>query len=457
MTRSIKIGLCLLALSLAAVCLFRAHGWTWMPGLGQTVMQYVLLGAALVCAKLEGKLRWSKTGGLLLALAVLLGGTYAVFGNWWMKLLNLPVLWAVSAQALFALTGQNAADSLSAAGIWEGFRRFFLSLFRFFFTPFRFMAEKWKQKHLPGLMAGICIALPVVAIVLVLLGSADAMFGGWLEQSADCLSFRWVYDVLVTVFFTLMLFSLLFSSVYKPRELSAPQVPQLPAITFLVTLVCLAVAYAAFDYVQVKYLFLGREAVRMQGGYAEYARSGFFQLVMVALITVFLELPALSLCRENKAVRWLCGLVSVLTLVVDASAFLRMRLYILAYGLTLLRVLTLWAMAMIAAALALIGVKCVQPGLRLCPMLTAIVLCGWVALNYTNVSARIAEYNVRAYNTGVLAVLDSDYLIALSNDVRPALTRVEDPATREAALKKLDDKCQEVLQGWYYWDLSVLK
>ena len=181
MTRRVRIGFVLLALSLAVVCLFRAHGWEQPFGLGQTVMQYVLLGAVLICAQLEGRLRWNRTGILLLSVSVMLGGTYALFGNVWMRALNLPVVWATSVQALFELTGQNEAEGLSGAGIWEGIRRFFVSLVRFFSYPFRFVTSKWSKHRPVGLAAGITIAVPVVLLVLLLLSTADDVFGGWLS------------------------------------------------------------------------------------------------------------------------------------------------------------------------------------------------------------------------------------------------------------------------------------
>ena len=193
----------------------------------------------------------------------------------------------------------------------------------------------------------------------------------------------------------------------------------------------------------------------MQGGFAAYARSGFFQLVLVALITILVELPALTMCASNQALRVLCVIVSLLTMVMDVSAFMRMRLYILTYGLTLLRVLTMWAMGVIAAVLGLIIAKCIRQPLKLSPILMTIVLCSWVALNYTNVSARIADYNVAAYNSGALAVLDVDYLAELSPDVRPALARVENPEVRAEALERVPGYAGQ--DDWYYWNLGDTK
>ena len=201
-------------------------------------------------------------------------------------------------------------------------------------------------------------------------------------------------------------------------------------------------------------MFSGSDAVQAQGGYAEYARSGFFQLVMVSCITLGILLPALALCKESRAVRILGGMVAALTVVIDVSAFFRMRLYIQAYGLTLLRVLTLWGMGAILVALVLTMVKCIRSKVSICPLLTAALLLSWIGMNYINVDVRIAEYNVAAWEEGRSEKLDVLYLANLSPDVLPVLERIDDESTRtqavEEALAVL--RCRQPLA--YDWSLS---
>ena len=62
-----------------------------------------------------------------------------------------------------------------------------------------------------------------------------------------------------------------------------------------------------------------------------------------------------------------------------------MRLYIQAYGLSVLRVATLWGMLMILCALIACLLKCLVPSARVCPALTVLALCTWTALNFGNV------------------------------------------------------------------------
>ena len=432
----------------------------FMPGLGFAASHWLLMGVALLLGR-EG-LRRRGEGIALLALSLLLSACYGLYGDDWLRLMNFPVLIALSAQALYALRGQNAGDALSGAGLWEGFRRFFGSLFRYVLDPFR-QARQLKKAgagRVGPLLLGLALGLPVLLLIGALLMQADAVFGSLLSGVAE--EIRRVdgaalWNLALTLAGGLILFSLLYSALLPPRTYAAPAGRTVSPALWAAPLALLGALYALFVYVQVRYLFAGAESAAMAGGHAQYARSGFFQMTAAAFITLGLILPALSLCRESRLVRGLCAAVSLLTLAVIFSAFWRMRLYILAYGMSLLRALTLWAMAVFAAAFVLALVKCARPGFRLCPVLAALALGTWVALNLSNVDFWIARYNVTAYNAGALERLDTEYLINLSPDTRPALERIKDPIQREDALREADALWQKRTPNWYDGSLSWLR
>lgn len=71
----------------------------------------------------------------------------------------------------------------------------------------------------------------------------------------------------------------------------------------------LCALYALFAAVQFIYLFGGREAVAMRGGYAQYARNGFFELVVICALNLLLAgWPfAARAARASCALRpWAC-------------------------------------------------------------------------------------------------------------------------------------------------------
>ena len=438
--------------ALLVMAVLAAAGWVFghwqgdsffsshLPGIGLTLTQVLLMAAALICAGKKGTLRWSAGGVFCLILSLLVGLSFALFMNDGLRAMNLPVAVLLSAQAVFSLTGQLAHAPLSAAGLWDGLRLVFRVPMRHWAVPFRSLSIRNKQKQwLYPLLLGMVLAIPVAAVAASLLASADALFASFLQSSALRLSRfdgSFLVRLILTLFLSLLIFSFLFSALLPPKELPGAPSARIQPVAATVVLLTLALLYALFAYIQVRYLFGGVSSVHMSGGYAAYARSGFFQLVALAFLTLALILPVLSLCKDSKFVRFLCALVSALTIVIDFSAFFRMRLYMDAYGLSTLRILTLWAMGVILLALGAVLVKSAKPALRICPLLATAVLISWAALNLGNIDRMVGINQVRRYNEGlsewsaVLSLRDS-----CTPDYLPALHQIENEEKRAEALE----------------------
>ena len=194
----------------------------------------------------------------------------------------------------------------------------------------------------------------------------------------------------------------------------------------------------------------------MAGGWAEYARSGFFQLVAVAA----LNLAVCSIFSSNRRfyarggllLRILFALMLGCTAVILASAFWRMRLYILAFGLSLLRLATLWAMLVIAVCVLAASWKLYKPAFRFWSALFAFGLASWCLLCLACPDAIIANYNVNAYLDGELQQVDTEYLGSLSPDTLPALARLRDAKGGnyfpQGAYENLDTIIGELKSTW---------
>ena len=123
-----------------------------------------------------------------------------------------------------------------------------------------------------------------------------------------------------------------------------------------VVLGLLNVLFLAFVVVQFRYLFGGADLVQVSPTltFAEYARRGFFELVTVSALLLFVMLlldwlARLDHPREVTVYRILAGLLGALLFVVIVSALQRMRLYTQEYGLTELRLYTTAFMLWITA------------------------------------------------------------------------------------------------------------
>ena len=445
------------------ICLALGDGG---PALGITAVTAAIWAAVLLF--LGKSARWNAYNIFLAAGALLLALCCAVYGDASVRAVNCVLILCASALAFFSLSGVSGRVLTDARCTYEAVGLALRALFSRWGEPFRLLGSLFRgggRGRVRGVALGALCALPLLLLCGALLASADAVFSGVFGSFADWLAeldaLSALFKALDTLFFTLCFFSAIYFLCHPPAEGApaaqeqAEESPERSAVPYVTALTLLCALYALFAAVQFEYLFGGAEAAAMEGGWAEYARSGFMQLVLVAAVDLAVLLFCAVRAGHSRAVRVLCLLLAALTAVILASAFWRMRLYILAYGLSVLRAMTLWAMAFILCCLALASVKALRPGFRFWPWFAAIGLAGWIAFNLANVDARVADWNVDAYLSGGLETVDCEYLAGLSPDVLPALRRLS-AAGPDARLSELIASLESRSPGaWSEWSLSL--
>lgn len=444
-------------IALAGACALAAgfvYGWMFsdsghLPGIGWALSAWGLLA---LCLLLTG-MRHLRRSWFPLIAAALLAGCYGIFADDALRLMNFPVLVGLAATAAYSLAGGK--DVLAARGLLGSARRLFAGTFPHFLAPLQALSglrAPGGRRNLVALLLGLALCVPVVGAAALLLCDADAAFAALLEGLFAGLRFESLPVQLVKLAFTLLLTLMLFAFLYgltrwtEPKPRARRFIPS--ALTLGMVLVALGALYAAFLWVQFRSLRALPES------YARSARAGFFQLVLVALLTLLVALPSLSLRPDSRPLRVLAALVTLLTVGILASAAWRMALYIGEYGWTLLRMVTLWGMLAIAAALLAALAKCARPGLRVCRGLAIFAIVTWLAFNYVNVDERIAELNVAAHRSGAREVLDAEYLAQLSPDVLPALRGlVAEEPEYIPALREVEETFRASAPRGYDWAL----
>ena len=224
-----------------------------------------------------------------------------------------------------------------------------------------------------------------------------------------------------------------------------------------VPLLALDAVFLSFVVVQLSVLFGGSGHVERTAGltYAEYARSGFWQLLLVTALTLVVLAVAVRYAprgdrRDRQLLRGLLGGLCVLTLVVVVSALYRMSLYENEFGYTRLRVLVTATEVWLGAIVVLLLVAGVQLSGRWLPRaaltLTVVALLAVAAINP---DAVVARGNVDRYDKS--GRIDVDYLAGLSADAVPELQRL--PATaRSCALVAIADR---LAQGEWWYELNL--
>lgn len=191
--------------------------------------------------------------------------------------------------------------------------------------------------------------------------------------------------------------------------------------------------------------------------YAEYARRGFWQLLMVTLLTLaVLAAAARWASRDTPADRaWFRGLLgglALLTLVIVASALYRMHVYEQAYGFTRLRVLvSAVELALgVVFAMVLVAVARLRGGwLPQAVVATGVVtLLGLAALNPDQF---IADRNIDRYRHS--GRIDTPYLSRLSADAVPALDRLGGQR-RTCVLYRIETELARERDAWGDWNLG---
>jgi hypothetical protein len=313
----------------------------------------------------------------------------------------------------------------------------------------------------PRLARSVLVAVVLVVVFGALFAGADAQFAHLLEAALPTVDGA-------TVWRWMVLFGVLGAGTLGACyvRLAPPPAPQLPTrspkplrrLDWTLPVTLLVALFAVFVAVQIAALFGGPDHVRRTTGltFAEYARSGFWQLSVVTVLTlgvigVAVRLAPKETAADRAVLRALLGSLSVLTLVIVASALTRMWAYQEAYGFTVLRVLVAACELWLGAMYLMIIVAGARLRARWLPMaLVSTAVVALLALAALDPERFIAERNVDRYErTGRI---DLGYLATLSADAAPALARLPEPlrsCALTAAAAQLDDD-----DGWRGWNLS---
>lgn len=231
--------------------------------------------------------------------------------------------------------------------------------------------------------------------------------------------------------------------------------PRLGSTEIAIVLGALDLLFLGFVLVQARYLFGGSAVVQSQAHltYAQYARHGFFELVVVSVLVLPVLLAANALARDRKRlVRGLSGVLVGLELVVALSALQRLHIYEQRYGLTELRIYAIGVVGWLVCVFLWASVTILRGRVR--RFAVGAVAAGFAAtaaLNVLNPDALIARTNLSRPQA------DLAYLQKLSDDAVPTLvaraSTASDPAIRAALLAQLSDR-RVGPADWLSWNAS---
>ncbi|MFD0821690.1 DUF4153 domain-containing protein, partial [Micromonospora zhanjiangensis] len=395
--------------------------------------------------------RWVRTGWTVAALA--LTSVLAFRNAWW--LVTFCVLGALGCAAL-AIVGGRGVRSI---------------LYSTVAAPFAaFRGLPWVRRHVggparPARVRRIAWSVVVTVLVLIvfgaLLSSADAAFSVLLGDLSPDINggsvFRWVFLLAVGGLIAV-------AAVYTisaPPDLStvdSPGVRRLGPTEWALPIGALVLLFAGFVAVQFTVLFGGQQHVLKTAGlnYAEYARSGFWQLVVVTLLTLAVLGAVTRWAQRERPVerillRVLLGLLSALSVVIVVSALSRLYTYQKVYSFTGERIFVMAFELLLGTIFLMIMAAGIRWRGAWIPRLTVgLAVAMLLSLAVLNPEDYAARRNVTRYQQA--GKIDAWYLRALSADATPALATLPDPV-RRCTLSWIAKDLKEP-DAWNVWNLG---
>ncbi len=371
----------------------------------------------------------------------------------------LPVLLAlVGTVFLLALVSL----SFRGAPFWRwGFWEYVHSFFRLFETVVMHPVVFHHQGAEPvpdgrsrgrwwAVAKGLMLAAPLVLVFAALFVAADRMYATYLQGLGAFLGQARLGELALRAFLILLAAYALagayrhaaFRSGPDPlREKRRPRtLTHLGATEAAMVLAGVILVILSFVAVQLRVL-VGGERFLLQAGltYAEYARRGFGELLVVTVLAALLlvELQALTKTEREGERRWLArlrlGLLLSLAPIL-VSSWLRLSLYEQAYGFTRSRLYAHVFLLWVAVFLALMAVLERRRGQGIA---SAALLCALgfvVSLSALGVDGELTRRNLARATAG--APFDVAYHASLSADVLPVLAQALQGGSLPEALKE---------------------
>lgn len=319
------------------------------------------------------------------------------------------------------------------------------------------------RKLTSSIVRGIVITVPVFIVLFFLLTNADPIFGKLAQRLVENLKERVIFSTIIFV-------SLFAFGIAKIREkisetLGTREIPFGRVYELSIILGSIVTLFGLFITVQFKYLFsnvsegeLGQLGVSSLT-YSEYVRRGFFELLIVSVISsliilfVFRSLHHLK-DKQKLLLQLLTGFLTVETMLILVSGFKRLVLYYDAHGLTRARVFGFIFLVWLSLILVILLMRVFREWkrewiLKYTVLVTLLIL---FSMNLVNIDGLIAT----KFKPTVNDEIDYYYLTSLSADAHTVWLEAFEYADNQITkLESLPEISEEDNRKLYWADSTV--
>lgn len=388
--------------------------------------------------------------------------SYSVIDDGLIKFLTFLYLIFICATLFITISGNNNAQSGTYSYVLNTVQKTVYSVFDNLMLPFRSIKESakgGKSKNALYLLIGLGISFPILCVILPLLTTSDLAFENMISDLFED-AFVLIGAIVLTVVITPFIFSFFFTM--KKKDLKDWTVTTIPdkvsKIILNTVLSATAVVYTAYLVSQLAYITKAF-AFLLPENYsaAEFARSGFFQMAVIAFINFVILFLCATLVKKTESkkipasTKALLIFLCLFTVFYISTAFVKMMKYISLYGLTRLRVLTSIFMLMLAVIFIIILLKLIFTKLKYIKAIILVCTITMISISVVDINTVIANYNYEAYKSGKISSIDVEQIGSLGVSGLPVLVKLSE----EMKLDEYTEENYEILSEIHYNALHI--
>lgn len=405
-----------LILSILHSILFYGQDW------GISIVLFMIPTILLLILLLKKNDKIKNNKALYLSIPIiLLSSTYFIFNNEFFNALNIviiPILLGV--MTVWATTDIFKIKFLISRSInlVVGSLEFIpnaIKLLKSSLKPNKEENEKTKGKTLKLIGIGLLCSLPILLIILALLISADGVFAQLFGKIMYWFSSEMVISLLLRLIAIVIIFIYLICVIYNliNKESTYNKIlnkeskikVNIDGVVVNTILTVVNVIYLVFSSIQFLYVFsyiYGDTQLATNFDFAQYARQGFFQLMIVSLINfVIIIITNLNVkeitSKVKKYTKAMNILMALFTVIIAISAFMRMNLYQREYGYTFLRIIVYFILTTEIIMIIPTIIYILKGKINVFKHYFIIAIAMYVILNFTNVDYIMTKNNVDRY------------------------------------------------------------
>ena len=390
-------------------------------GISMLIFEIIFNGILFFIFAKKNRIK-NKMGTVLILPIMILSGTFLIFTNKIFYIANIFIIILLNILMYIILLNKKTYLKNSLIYIFE----FIINTISNIKLPINYTKreirehinknEKYKinKENTKKIIKSLIIVFFIVGIVLILLSSADEIFANLFSGIGNIfknINIKSISSFILQAILIIIIYFLILNAIFKIQKENKREInylknkKALDKFTVKLLLISLNLIYLIFCFIQVKSLFLERTNMNSSFNYANYARTGFFQLMFVTFINFIIILVTNR--DSKKSVKILNVLLVIFTIIIAISSMYRMYMYSSEYGFTYLRIfvyiiLITEIITFIPILIYIFNDKI--DSLKWCFIISIIVYC---SINYINIENIIVNQNINKEDS---SKIDYEYL-----------------------------------------------